>query len=319
MARMLRVILFFLVVVFFPGMAVWAEETHAPRTLIFTSDEDEKIIYQNSPAARAASGTAAPSPTTDQESAGEEGAPENGLKRLVITPDAGKTNTKKDDEETSSSKESPAPPKQDDKKEPTPPVALTPRGKLKPWPELQGLYAVAGTPEQIKRGLAPFEGHEGRIPPQGLVYMAGLYESMGDMKQAALYYYGAQLRARFDAKRFGPKGENARRQVARLAEMLNPRIGPWVAASSSRLLDTLASVRAWDRETPYDYHPGFGVAAADLAPRPDDLTRNDRAEPEDVGPEIPGESEWPDLLDAVRADFFRETGKLATALQKMGK
>lgn len=287
-------------------------------TMTFTSDAAEEEIYKRSPSAQAEAKKRATEQTPDANSTEPTQSGGDGFHRLTITPDdVAAKDDKKPDQPAKTT------PKTDEKSTPAAngPTSLTPAKKLKPWNDLTQLYAPASTPEQIRVTLTPFEETPGRVPPSGLIQMASLYESLGDMKNAARYYYAAQLRARFDAARFGPKGELARKKVSRLANDLTARIGTWAAQSSTRLTDVLNDVRAWDAATPYDYHPGFGVMAVDTPDKKDDRITNDapeRVADRDTGTP-PSESEWPDVLNDTREKFFRDAGQLASALQKMGK
>lgn len=315
---------YFLIIIVFVLLApayvhAEGEANTAYRTLTITSDEAEKAIYEHSKTIKAeADDKAAQAKENDPDKQVEENNTGPGFHHLSVTPD------KKDDVDRGDGQADKNAKKDQNKdNDPPPPIVngptpITPAKKLKSWAELNDLYAINGAPEHIKRALSPFENATPKIPPQGLIQMASLYETMGDMKNAARYYYGAQLRARFDERRFGARGQVARAQVLRFADALTPRIGPWVTQSSARLNEVLSDVRAWDASTPYDYYPGFGVMP--VAAQPDDVRkRNDDPETREATDVMPSESEWPDVLDATRADFFRETGKLAAALQKIGK
>lgn len=278
------------------GSLVYAqgEPTTSYKSLTFTSDEAEEEIYKRSPSAQAEARKRTQEPASGMIQSSDIKSGGEGFHRLVITPDSGMSGS------ASSADKGDAPVEERKPvREPVGSTPISPARKLKPWPDIEGLYTLSGTPDQIKVGLALFDENQGRLPPTGLIQLAYLYESIGDMKRAARYYYAAQLRARFDTRRFGEKGELMRKKVQRVAGDLTSRVGGWAAQSAVRLNDVLADVRSWDHATPYDYYPGFGV----MAPSSD----------------LPSESEWSDILESVREDFFRDAGKISRALSQMGK
>ncbi len=176
-----------------------------------------------------------------------------------------------------------------------PDIMLTPRADLRAWP-VASQFSAAQTPEDVNVALAAFEAAPGRANPQDILEVAMLYAMNKDMDRAARYYYGAQLRQAFDARRF-PQKKSPTLQGTSLAGL----VGSWAVSSSDRLFQVINDVEKWDQQIPYDYRP-LGVL-----PDPD------------VVDNLPAEKDWPDILAQTRRAYFTDLREVATALRRMGK
>jgi hypothetical protein len=190
--------------------------------------------------------------------------------------------------------------KKDDLK-PLPAPKLTPAKDLKAWDQDKKLFTARGNPDRIKRVLADFTSEPGRINPRGLFEVAELYWQQNDKRNAAQYYYAAQLRARFDYFRWPGRGAddaNPYFALSQTAATMGGTIGAWATSTSARLTEALNDARTWDAATPYDYHPGADIP---------------------TGENIPKEDEWPKLLEKARDQFFRDGMGIASALKALGQ
>ncbi len=173
---------------------------------------------------------------------------------------------------------------------------FTPTTKLKPWDKRSTLYGLGQNSDKIRSALIVFSSEPEYANPQTLMDVAALYAQVGDYKSAARYYYAAQLRRAFDIRRFPasniPPLEGG---------TWGSSVGAWITASSSRMQNVINDVRAWDERIPYRYHPGYRIPERSInAP-------------------VPSESDWNDILNTTRTDFFKSVGDINQALGRMGK
>lgn len=251
-------------------------------TLTVTNDSREEVIMENSKAAPIPSGG-----YVVRDNRKKADTPDNAPS---ATPDAKKEGAQKEPGKTAT-----------DNLKPLPAPKLTAAKNLKQWEGERKLFTARGNTDRINRVLSDFESEPGRLSPAGLFEVAELYREHDDMKQAARYYYAAQLRARFDALRWpGTSASDANSYFAmsQTAATMGNTIGAWATAKSERLSDALNDAREWDAATPYDYHPGYELPTGD---------------------KVPKEDAWPKLLETTRDQFFREAMGIASALKALGQ
>lgn len=171
--------------------------------------------------------------------------------------------------------------------------ALTKYEELRPWPHLPDLL-TSSDKNSLTGVLKEIENNPELVPPRALFYAASALAQRGDMEQAALYYYAAQLRARFDAQRF-PDDDKAspHRAIGHLSLEVGTLISPWAMENAQRLKGVMVRVKDWDQRTAYSYDPGYTPKV-----------------------QISFE-EWPKLLEKERELYFAQTQKLLGALQKV--
>lgn len=248
-----------------------------------------------------------PSPkagSTNTEPTPNSTAPDPNLQShtLTITPD-GAANPTPNTSAKTDSKDEKSTPKEDQKQKPSDPdtskideKVFTPAAKLKPWDKRNTLYGLGQNTEKIRAALIVFESEPEYANPQTLIDVAALYAQVGDYKSAARYYYAANLRRAFDTIRF-PSSTIPALDGGTWGES----VGAWVTNSSARMQNTLNDVRAWDERIPYRYHPGYTVPEAS------------------INTHVPDESEWADILNTTRTDFFKSVGEMSQALGRMGR
>jgi hypothetical protein len=191
--------------------------------------------------------------------------------------------------------------------------------ELKEWSHLSDV-AVAQSPEDVKKIVALIEENPGEVPPQGLFMAAKALADQQKMEEAALYFFAAQLRMRFDVSRWPPRAtkeelegilkeskktndqktpsaksapqvKNPHAFLSELAQQTGSPIIRWSIANPDRLDKVLADVKAWDESAPYLYLPGY-----------------------DVGEATPFE-QWEKSLPKIRALFFERMGAVSKGLR----
>lgn len=170
--------------------------------------------------------------------------------------------------------------------------ALVPLKDLKGWKYINDLRS--GSDNRINDALSALEEDLGAVPPTALFYAAEAYFAKGEKEKAALVYYLAQLRARFDFKRFPVKGDGTTRpqdEMTALSLMIGEKISPWVLSNTARTGHIFDLVEQTDSAVPYKYLPAFSLPA--------------KTAPED---------KWPELLNETRETYFTKTNTLKKAL-----
>lgn len=211
-----------------------------------------------------------------------------GMRHVVITPGAEKTAPA-----PAKAAENPSPAliKAD---QPSAPLAgeawVKKPEELHVWPHLGHLLA-ARSADKIEAVLKEVEKDPGAVPPQAMFYAADAFAKRGDMPKAALYFYLAQMRARFDSLRWpGDAQSGPHRAIGVLALETGKGISPWAMADGQRFANVIEKVADFDAKTPYAYDPGYRM------------------------PSTVSYADWARILDENRTAYLAESRKIAEAL-----
>ncbi len=197
--------------------------------------------------------------------------------------------------------------------------ALIKPEELKSWDNLS-LAATTQNKADAQKLILEIESHRGIISPQGLFLSAKALSDEGDMEQAAIYLFVAQLRLEFDKARWpvstpehiknmadnnarksadqalptatGNKSINPHAYTEQLSSSISPPIFQWVIKDPKRFQTLLDKAREWDMASAYGYKTGY--------------------ETKDM---VPFE-QWGDLLNKTREEYFSRMSGLQKALAK---
>ncbi|OIN85870.1 MAG: hypothetical protein AUJ12_08000 [Alphaproteobacteria bacterium CG1_02_46_17] len=245
-----------------------------------------------------------------------------GMKKMVITPADNATKNQitettlsiEVEKDTTEKLEQPDPYPPLDAK-----VALIKIEELKTWGSLS-LAATTQNKEDADKLVSEIESHRDVIAPQGLFLAAKALSDVGEMEQASIYLFVAQLRLDFDKARWpesvpthiknmadinAKKSADQALPTATTSQTINPHsytetlsssISPpifqWVIKDPTRFRTLLDQARKWDMATAYRYKPGY--------------------ETKDM---VPFE-QWEDVLNKTRENYFNRMGGLQEALAK---
>ena len=154
---------------------------------------------------------------------------------------------------------------------------------------------VSGNTDRVNRALADVAAEPDKVTPYGLLLAARAHIKHDQMRRAALYYYTAKLRTRFDSLRFpanNPSAVKHDRLFSQLARQLSQPVYDWVFAEPDRFEALLRHVRKWAHATPYAYKPLYPVPK-----------KRDRAE-------------WPNLHEQALKQGMSSFEKRATAYRQ---
>ena len=177
----------------------------------------------------------------------------------------------------------------------SPEKSLTPLKDLKDWPYLNEIKS--GSDTRAQKALDAVESDLGKVPPTALFYAAQAYIGRDQKEKAAILYYMAQLRARFDFQRFPVIGngiEKPQNNMTALSLLVGEKISPWVLSNPKRMSRIFDLVEETDLAVPYDYLPSFKLPV--------------KTAPEET---------WPELLKQARDDYFTKTHELRKALSNV--
>ncbi len=177
----------------------------------------------------------------------------------------------------------------------SPEKSLIPLKYLKDWPYLNEIKS--GSDTRVQKALDAVEADLGKVPPTALFYAAQAYLERDQKEKAAILYYMAQLRARFDFQRFPVLGngiEKPQNNMTALSLLVGEKISPWVLSNPKRMSRIFDLVEETDLAVPYDYLPSFKIPA--------------KTAPEET---------WPELLKQARDDYFTKTHELRKALSSV--
>ncbi|MGE4313010.1 MAG: hypothetical protein AB7E85_01900 [Pseudobdellovibrionaceae bacterium] len=174
---------------------------------------------------------------------------------------------------------------------------FVPVNKLVAWRYMNDLLSRQTAP--VDKALRELEADPSVVPPKALLFAAEAYTRRHQIEKAALYYYLAQLRSRFDLARFpvtssAPYDYGA--ELNRMSLSIAQPINEWALADQERSAKLFDDVQALERITPYAYKPTF--------PIPD---VNDR----------PKSGTWPTLHKDVAKDYFEQIDKVRAALREV--
>lgn len=155
-----------------------------------------------------------------------------------------------------------------------------------------------GGADAKRETLAAIRAAPGRYAPPALYALAqALYEA-GEKDEAAFWFYGAQLRASFDANRCADP--YARRALDVLNRQYGRDINRHALQDLAKLEALIPRVVAWDRATPHAYDHRWinlhGVNAT-LA------GRRARATAPPLALSLP-ESQWPEIAARTREEYL---------------
>ncbi len=171
--------------------------------------------------------------------------------------------------------------------------ALKKAEDFRPWPYLPQLLSSSDD-AAVNGALKEIADKPELAPPRALFYASAALAKQQRMEDAALYYYAAQLRARFDSQRFpDTSADSPHQSLGRLALQLGQDISAWTMKDATRLSTVMNAVREWDQRTAYAYDPGY---------TPVKPAAYDR---------------WAKILEENREKYFMQTGEIADGLKKL--
>jgi hypothetical protein len=139
----------------------------------------------------------------------------------------------------------------------------------KPPSEMDKAVAqLQGTPREQKKAVGYVLAHTAAAPAAAMYIAAAKSLELGRLEDAGFLYYAAQLRARFDLKRFPPVGKGGDSPgvaLAAVSQQVGSAVNPAVMRDPKLFKTVIARVRAWDVNTVPGYDPGWKFA---LAPPP---------------------------------------------------
>ncbi len=174
----------------------------------------------------------------------------------------------------------------------TPKEALIPQKDLEKWPYLNEIKS--GSDTRVQKALDAIETDLSKVPPTALFHAAEAYFERGKKEKGAIVYYLAQLRARFDFRRWPVLGNGIDRpqnDMTGLSLSIGEKISPWVLSDTKRMSHIFDLVEETDLAVPYAYLPTYKLPV--------------KGKPEDT---------WPELLKEARDEYFTKTHALRKAL-----
>ncbi|MEQ3550452.1 hypothetical protein WIS52_08215 [Pseudonocardia nematodicida] len=141
-----------------------------------------------------------------------------------------------------------------------------------------------------------------RVMPPVLFALSENLVAAGEMADAAMWFYAAQVRARFDATRC--TDTTAASALAVLRDRFGEPVNRWAFADPRRVRRAAVRAVAWDRAAPHDYdHRWIALHGMGAFTGPGD------------GVSTPPE-EWPATAARVRAEYL--TGLRAVLREQFG-
>ncbi len=171
--------------------------------------------------------------------------------------------------------------------------ALKKPEEFRPWPYLPQLLSSSDD-AAVDGALKEIADKPELAPPRALFYAAAALAKRNRMDEAALYYYAAQLRARFDTLRFpDASADSPHQSLGRLALQIGQPVSAWAMKDATRLATVMDAVREWDSRVAYAYDPGYTPV------RP-----------------LPYE-DWANIFEENREKYFTQIAEISDGLQKL--
>jgi len=127
----------------------------------------------------------------------------------------------------------------------------------------RAMVQLQGTPAEQKTAVDHVLTHA-TAAPAPLMYLAAARSlDLGRLGDAGFLYYAAQLRARFDLKRFPPVdkgGDSPAVALSALSYQVGSAVNPAVMREPVVFKTVIEKVRAWDVTPPPGYDPGWTYA-----------------------------------------------------------
>lgn len=185
-----------------------------------------------------------------------------GMKHIIITqPPAEEVRTQKVTEPAPEQVEkkqtaSSAPPASAEKEEPVKKSDyFVPLEKVSPWAMLD--EALSDNKEQQQIALNAAEKDMGIAPPIGLLFISKILASQNRVDDAALYFFMAQLRAQFDAKRLNRRTPDV--AFVQSSQDIGSQITKWLLGDKARVRKLIDRIAVTEAQTVYAYDPGFNA------------------------------------------------------------
>ena len=129
----------------------------------------------------------------------------------------------------------------------------------------RAMVQLQGAPAEQKKAVDHVLAHATSAPSMVMYLAAARSLDLGRLEDAGFLYYAAQVRARFDLKRFPPVdkgGDSPGVALAALSHEVGSTVNPAVMRAPAVFKAVIDKVHAWDVSPPPGYDPGWKFAAA---------------------------------------------------------
>ncbi|MBI1326637.1 MAG: hypothetical protein GC136_03240 [Alphaproteobacteria bacterium] len=167
------------------------------------------------------------------------------VQKKEITPAPEKTSPLPEEDKTA--------PQLEPEKETTKENYFMPLEKTAPWAMMDEIISENKEQQQIAINAA--EKDASIVPPMGLLFVSKRLAAQNKIDDAALFFFLAQLRAQFDAKRLSRKTPDV--AFIQSSQGTGTRVTKWLLADSNRIKRLMERLSVMEAQTAYAYDPGF--------------------------------------------------------------